>query len=285
MYSLFEATKQLNSPIEAFQLSSNSSLFPIKSHWHYFCEILYITEGSGHIIYNGKTYEIHEHDLVFFKPMAIHGIYSDGYLCFDALKFDMNTLKSSGTHIAKLSSLFNVPQDDECMPVVMNERFFWGINLQEIFEKCIYEIQGNYYGYDIAVQANITTLLIHVLRLWRYRGFDTDKAPDEKKDRDIETITEYIAENLALPLKVEELAASCHMSYSYFAKKFKDIYGKSCKEYIEYMRVSKAKDLLLFTDFDLSFISQETGFSDCSHLIRTFKKFEKLTPKQFRKLS
>ncbi|MGN1090834.1 MAG: helix-turn-helix domain-containing protein [Huintestinicola sp.] len=44
----------------------------------------------------------------------------------------------------------------------------------------------------------------------------------------------------------------------------------------------KAEELLLFTDYDLNYISQETGFSDCSHLIKSFKKYRGITPKQFR---
>ena len=56
----------------------------------------------------------------------------------------------------------------------------------------------------------------------------------------------------------------------------------SCKEYIEYIRVTKAEDLLLFSDYDLTYISQETGFSDCSHMIKTFRKYKNITPKQYR---
>ena len=31
-----------------------------------------------------------------------------------------------------------------------------------------------------------------------------------------------------------------------------------------------------------AYISQETGFSDCSHMIKTFRKYKNITPKQFR---
>ena len=72
------------------------------------------------------------------------------------------------------------------------------------------------------------------------------------------------------------------MSYSYFAKKFHELYGQSYKDYIEFIKLSKVKALLLFTNFDLNYISQETVFSDCSHLIRTFRKKTGITPKQFR---
>lgn len=48
------------------------------------------------------------------------------------------------------------------------------------------------------------------------------------------------------------------------------------------MKIFKVEDFLLFTDFDLTYISQETGFSDCSHMIKCFKKYRDCTPKQFR---
>ena len=73
------------------------------------------------------------------------------------------------------------------------------------------------------------------------------------------------------------------MSYSYFAKLFRETYNQSSKEYIELTRINKATDLLLFTNQDLTYISQETGFADCSHLIRTFKKWKGMTPKQWKK--
>lgn len=79
-----------------------------------------------------------------------------------------------------------------------------------------------------------------------------------------------------------DIAKKCGLSYSCFAKKFREQYGMSCKQYIERMRLYKAEDFLLFTEFDLNYISQETGFSDCSHLIKCFKKYKGVTPKKFR---
>ena len=94
--------------------------------------------------------------------------------------------------------------------------------------------------------------------------------------------------DIAIKLDGEEckaysnIAKECGMSYSYFAKKFSSVYGKTCKEYIEEMRFIKVEDFLLFTDFDLNYISQETGFSDCSHMIKCFKRHKGITPKKFR---
>ena len=35
--------------------------------------------------------------------------------------------------------------------------------------------------------------------------------------------------------------------------------------------------------YKISYISQETGFCDCSHFIRVFQEFHGITPKKFRK--
>ena len=48
------------------------------------------------------------------------------------------------------------------------------------------------------------------------------------------------------------------------------------------VRLQKAEDLLQFTDFDLTYISQETGFCDCSHFIKAFKQKYGVTPRKYR---
>ncbi len=96
-------------------------------------------------------------------------------------------------------------------------------------------------------------------------------------------ILEYIDSHSSEPLEVQELARLCHMSYSHFAKLFRENYGRSCKEYIKYIRLNKAQDLLVNSDLDIDYIAQETGFYDSSHFIRQYKSWRGITPKQERK--
>lgn len=96
-------------------------------------------------------------------------------------------------------------------------------------------------------------------------------------------ILEYIDSHSSEPLEVQELARLCHMSYSHFAKLFRENCGRSCKEYIKYIRLNKAQDLLVNSDLDIDYIAQETGFYDSSHFIRQYKSWRGITPKQERK--
>ena len=98
----------------------------------------------------------------------------------------------------------------------------------------------------------------------------------------IQDVAIYIDQHSRENLKVDDLAKMCNMSYSYFAKVFHRQYGQSCKQYIEFIRLTKAENLLLFTSHDLSDIAEETGFSDSSHLIRCFRRLYHITPKQYR---
>lgn len=285
MNFLFEEINILTSPYEAFLVDTRNGSFPIKSHWHYYMEIIFMLKGTALINCNGREYILEPGDLILFHPQAVHSIFASSHehLKYDVLKFDINNLHINSSYTPKLSAIFKCALDDSYAPIFFPAIGFESFSLENLFDSCIEEINNKDYGYDIRLQSLISSLLIEIVRIWRKNGFDTNNLalmPDETDS--LHTILQYIDEHSHKSLRVEFLAEKCHMSYSYFAKKFHELYGQSCKDYIEFIRLSKVKDLLLFTNFDLNYISQEVGFSDCSHLIRTFRKKTGLTPKQFR---
>lgn len=285
MQELFEYSDKLNSPYEAFLFDTNKTNFPVRPHWHYFAEIIYILEGSVIVSSINDIRTASEGTLVVFHPQTVHSIYpnDDRYCKYAVLKFDVNRLNMSNSYSPKLSYILAAAKDDPCADFLFDNSELNAIAIQEIFMSCIHEIDEKNYGYDLIIQANLSTLLVELIRIWRKKGLDTDHiSVSHVEAESIHTITEYIDSHFSEPLKVQLLADKCGMSYSYFARLFRQLYGQSCKEYIEFIRICKAEDMLLFTNLDLSYISQETGFSDCSHLIKTFKKLKGITPKQFR---
>lgn len=284
MNYLFEEINVLTSPYEAFIAGTKYGSFPIKAHWHYYMEIIFILNGTSLVNCNNKEYILEPGDLILFHPQVLHSIFSvsNQPLKYVVLKFDINNLRITSNYTPKLSSIFKCATDDPCAPILIPSKAFKS-SMESLFNSCIEEIATKDYGYDIRFQSLVSSLLIEILRTWKKNGFDTNNIPLTHYDTDsLHTILQYIDEHSHESIKVESLAEKCHMSYSYFAKKFHELYGQSCKDYIEFIRLSKVKDLLLFTNFDLNYISQETGFADCSHLIRTFKKKTGITPKQFR---
>ena len=292
MNSLFEYSDRLNAPYECFICDTNVCGFPIRPHWHYFMEIIYMMEGTAMMTCENDTYVVEAGDMVLFLPQQIHSIYTTSNLPLQyyVLKFDINQLapsaSSSGTAFSGIhfNSLFLSAKGDDHAPLYFSAEELKKYSIDQLFAQSLAEMTQQEYGYRIMMQSLINTLLTQVLRLWRANGFDTDRSLAMPHEEDsIHTITEYIDAHAHEALKVEDLAEICHMSYSYFAKSFRELYGQSCKKYIEFIRLCKAEDLLLFTNLDLNYISQETGFSDCSHFIKAFRGKHGITPKQYRK--
>ncbi len=284
MHYLFEESNYLNTPVECFEYDTCRDCFPIKPHWHYFMEIICMNEGCAEMYIGDNRYVVIPGDIVLFHPEVIHSIYSaDGRpLKYDVLKFDINRLNLTPSYAPKLRSIFSSAKKRN-VNVHISADIASNLEIVKNFSVCIREMHTQNYGYDLIIRTQIYELLIKILRIWQIDGFSVDsQAYEEDSLCDIYSVTEYIDENIGNGTRVEDIAARCGMSYSYFAKKFLSVYGKTCKEYIEQMRIFKVEEFLVFTDFDLNYISQETGFSDCSHMIKSFKKFRGVTPKQFR---
>ncbi len=286
MDTLFEYRDILNSRYEAFIDGLNFSHLNVKSHWHYFMEIIYVISGTAVVTIDGESTVLKEGGVAMFFPRSIHSIEKDkdNHTQYYVLKFDINRINIANSYTPKLSALFSRAKESKKASLVISHEDLKNYPVRKYFENCIKEVQTENYGYDLIIHGYIVSLLVNIIRFWRDNGFDTDAVMDNINEKNtIYTITEYINENSESVLKVEDLARKCNVSYSYFAREFKKIYGRSCKEYIEFIRVLKVENMLLFTDYDLSFISQEIGFSDSSHLIKTFKKVKGMTPKQYKK--
>lgn len=284
--SFFEEGDFLNNPIECFYYNTDVNSSPVKPHFHYYMEILLMTKGSATIQDMNDTFELSAGEMVLFHPNSVHAIFpkKNQKIVFEGFKVDINRMNLTSGYSPKLRSIYKSIEQKK-IPCRYNNDFVESINAKSIFDLCLKESNERNYGYDLIVKSQIYSLLINILRYHMNNGFIIDSETYAEDGRyDIFRITDYIDNRLNENLKVTDIASACGMSYSYFAKKFQSVYGKSCKEYIEEMRVYKAEELLMFTDFDLTYISNECGYSDCSHLINSFKKFKNTTPKQYRKL-
>lgn len=290
MYALFEYSDKLNAPYECFIFDADVENFPIQSHWHYFMEIIYMIEGTALMNCDQQAFVAEQGDMVLFLPHQVHSIYaaSGMPLKYYVLKFDVGQLSpSAGMPGSRadihFSSLFRAARWNPASKLFFRSDEMTDFPVEEWFRRGCAEMQRQEYGYWLMMQSYVNTLLTFVLRHWRVRGFDTNQAvfhaPEEKH---IYYITEYIDAHIQDNLKVEELAKLCNMSYSYFAKSFREMYGQSCKQYISFVRLCKAEKLLLFTDQDINDISQETGFSDSSHFIKVFRGKYGMTPAKYR---
>lgn len=284
MNALFEVSDTLNMPFECFIFDTAKENFPIRPHWHYFAEIIYVLEGTAEMYDNDIKYIVPQDGFIFFHPKTIHSIFpvDDKPLKYAVIKLDINRLSATPSYSPKLTNIIKSGADKE-MQIYFSPEFTTKTNCRKLFLDCISELETKNYGYDLLIQAYLYNIMMIIIRKWKDNGFSFENDIFNKDTSyNIDNITEYIDQHICETLEVNDIAEICGISYSNFAKKFKKMYGLSCKEYIERFKIFKVEDYLLFTDFDLNYISQETGYADCSHMIKQFKKYRNITPKQFR---
>ncbi|MNJ52505.1 putative response regulatory protein [compost metagenome] len=93
---------------------------------------------------------------------------------------------------------------------------------------------------------------------------------------------QYIDEHISDVLTIKEVAQQVHLNPSYFSVLFKEEAGLTFIDYVTQLRMKKAKELLEGSTLSLDAISEQIGLQTTSYFIRMFKKFEHMTPKQYR---
>lgn len=103
----------------------------------------------------------------------------------------------------------------------------------------------------------------------------------ELKDRILEFI-ENNYENYNFSLST--IAEAFKINNNYLSCFFKEQIGENFIGYLNKMRVLKTKALLVNTDLTLDNIAQRLGYANSRVLIRVFKKFEGMTPGEYRRI-
>lgn len=94
-------------------------------------------------------------------------------------------------------------------------------------------------------------------------------------------IREHYADEL---LNAEKLSKLCGISYDYFRRLFHGAYGCSPIEYINELKLKRAKELLNSGLYSVGEAAFGAGFSDVSHFSRFFKANVGVAPSSYKKI-
>lgn len=133
----------------------------------------------------------------------------------------------------------------------------------------------NFHNYSVDELENFFHNLIGEVcgQIGRTRKDDRKKAVDMAR--------QIIARNYHSDLNIEKIAKELHYSKNYFGQLFKQEMGMSVNEYINQVRVQKAKALLLDGNLKIGQIAEKVGFSDQQYFSRIFKKIVGCMPSEY----
>ncbi|MCR1952369.1 response regulator [Clostridium sp. DSM 100503] len=130
-----------------------------------------------------------------------------------------------------------------------------------------------------AVNSNIGNDIIHINNIINY---DKDKSNDNDKVKLFRKVEEYIISNIKEELSLESIAKNFNLSSCYFSRNFKEFIGCNLSDYINSLRIKKAKELLNNNEMSIKEIGYEVGYSDPNYFSKVFKKYEGYSPTEYK---
>lgn len=252
-----------------------------------FSRIYLVTEGSANIIMNNKKYTLTPNHLYLIPANVVHdyecnGHFSHYYLhVYEDREYDNSLFE-------KFDFPFEVDAHAEDLLLMKRmcdlfpDKVLPGSN-PDLYDnrKTFLADIGKLKFYDIA--NGIEMRGINMIFFSRFMV--NVKGKHMMKDDRIMKVVDYIHEHIYDVITVEKLTDVSCLSRGYMVGLFKQKVGMSPLQYINKLKVEKAKLILLTSDMQVKNVSYVLGFNDYSYFNRLFKKTTGLSPQSYRKLN
>ncbi len=138
-------------------------------------------------------------------------------------------------------------------------------------------------GGSLLVESLRIQCCIHLLRNYAQTRFSEPPASGRFKACERRVILDFIRENTSRNITLSEMAAALNLSPFHFARKFKEEFGTPPHKFLMNDRLENAKELMSHSQKPLKVIAAQAGFSDQSHMTRSFQSSYGVTPSQYRR--
>lgn len=249
-------------------------------HIHKKYELYYEVEGTRRYYIDDSAYLVNAGNVVLIGPDSIHktGSVADSSHTRYVINFSHEYLQS-------LSAAFPDVNFYEC--------FDAGVHLltissrkQAVVENLLAQIwalqEDDSPAADALRKVHLSSLLLYLADYTR--SYQKEQSGAERiQNKTIDSIQSYISTHYKDDLTLTSIAAQFYMSPYYVSRLFKKTTNLSLVEYVNSVRVMAAKRLLENTNFKVTRVSEEAGFSTTAHFSRVFKESTGLSPQQYRK--
>ena len=268
----------LKQPIDVIQIAKCKYRWQkhVEKHAHDFYHMIFIIGGKGDIYADKDRYEISENDIFLFAPKTEHEIITNSAdpMSSIEIKFHVND-----SEIKEQLNNLNVKVQSP------DEEF--RLKLESVLEEAI--TKTKYYKEMINIQA--AGIMLELLRgsqsnnkvvhLKEYLLNENSKTIN-KCTRELKRVLEYINRNFVEEITLKHLSEVANLNATYLCKQFTKVYNISPIQYVNNLRIEKAKELMLYSDLSITEISAAVGFQSVHYFSRYFKKKENISPMEYK---
>lgn len=261
-------------------------------HRHEFMQINYICQGKGGHYINKQEFKIIKGDIFVIPPYVPHKINTGNESSIQIFEFEFipEFINQNFGSIENVESFFDFAYIE---PFLVGEsKVRPRLNLvgriqieaENILNEVLIEYTERKSGYLLIIKSLLLKLLVMVGREFTKELQDSESRSAFDRHRDsIFGAINYIEQNYAKELSVEEVSKISMLSQSYFSYLFKSITAKTFTEYLNDIRISKAMELLRATNKRVLDICYDVGFNNVNHFNRLFRQKTGITPMVYRR--
>lgn len=132
------------------------------------------------------------------------------------------------------------------------------------------------------VRADSAQNCLDILLSYFSAVISTDRKLPEEASSHVSKAIAFMQAHYAEDISIPQIAESVALNPVYLNKLFKLSTGKTLSDYLNLYRIEIAKDFLGETDLALNGISEKVGYNDVRSLLRYFKKYNGISPSEYR---
>lgn len=224
--------------------------------------------GEGELLIDGNRETVGAHQAMFLYPDVPHSYYSkSGKWMVHWISFLGNGME----HFLKASGI-----SSSGVYFVKNEELL-GAKLRKVLNIA----QSNSSLKNIEASSVMYEILMDILM---YASKSSD-ASTEQQYLKLSAVFDYVESNYSRVITLEELSMNLNITPQHLCVLFKQITGMRPFEYINSVRISKSKDIILNNSkLEINEIAAMVGYDNTSYFCSIFKKLEGISPGKFKKL-
>ena len=266
-------------PFSTYHIENAGRSFQIPVHWHDDFEIIYVRSGFLTVSISGESYIGKTGEAFVVSPGNLHLMGSqsgtvDYYTFLFPLKYI--SFRTDDMLDEKLLEPLNSGHLMIC-PRVKD-------TAKELCEQLIeiYMAKKEESESKIATQVRTKIILLQfILEMWK-KGFVIENDTSGRNTVEKEMVS-YIQQNFTGKISLREFGEQFHLSEKYISRYFKEHFHITLSQYVTYLRLEHAKQLLQDTDIPVTDVAMQSGYQNVSYFIRSFQKAYAVSPLKYRK--
>ena len=266
-------------PFSTYHIENAGRSFQIPVHWHDEFEIIYVRSGFLTVSISGESYIGKAGEAFVVSPGNLHLMGSqsgtvDYYTFLFPLKYI--SFRTDDMLDEKLLEPLNSGHLMIC-PRVKD-------TAKELCEQLIeiYEAKNDESESKITTQVRTKIILLQfILEMWK-KGFVIENDTSGRNTVEKEMVS-YIQQNFTGKISLREFGEQFHLSEKYISRYFKEHFHITLSQYVTYLRLEHAKQLLQDTDIPVTDVAMQSGYQNVSYFIRSFQKAYAVSPLKYRK--